>query len=46
MSKVRPTSVPKNSGGVTPTTLKGTRSTVMDRPIASGAPPNRRCQKP
>ena len=44
-SNVRPTSTPKKSGGVTPTIVNGTRSTVSDRPIASAAPPNRRCQK-
>ena len=33
-SNVRPTSVPKNSGGVTPTTVKGTRS-MIDRPTDS-----------
>ena len=43
-SNVRPTSTPKKSGGATPTIVNGTRSTVSDRPIASAAPPKRRCQ--
>ena len=43
-SAARPTSDPKNSGGVTPTIVNGTRSTKSDRPIASAAPPNCRCQ--
>ena len=33
---VRPTSTPKKSGGVTPTIVKGTRSTVSVRPIDVG----------
>ena len=41
-----PTSGPKNSGGVTPMILNGTRSIAIDCPIASRAPPNCRCQKP
>ena len=43
-SNVRPTSTPKNPGGVTPTIVNGTRSTVSDRPMTSAAPPKRRCQ--
>jgi hypothetical protein len=45
-SNVRPTSTPKNCGGVTPMIVNGTRSTVSVRPIASAAPSKRRCQKP
>ena len=45
ISNVRPTSGPKNPGGVTPITVTGTRSTFKLRPIASAAPSNRRCQK-
>ncbi len=44
-SNVRPTSTPKNPGGAMPTIVKGTRSTVSERPTTSAAPPNRRCQK-
>jgi hypothetical protein len=44
-SNWRPTSVPKKSGGVTPTIVKGTRSTVIDLPMTFAAPPKRRCQK-
>ena len=45
-SNDRPTSTPKKCGGVTPTMVKGTRSTVSERPMTSALPPNRRCQKP
>ena len=45
-SNVRPTSTPKNCGGVTPMIVNGTCSTVSVRPIASAAPSKRRCQKP
>jgi hypothetical protein len=45
-SNVRPTSGPKKLGPVTPMTVKGTRLSVMVRPMTSAAPPNRRCQKP
>jgi hypothetical protein len=43
-SNVRPTSGPKNSGGVTPTIVNGTLLMRSDRPSTSTAPPNRRCQ--
>ncbi len=43
-SKVRPTSAPKNSGGITPTTVNGTFSRVTVRPIAVAAPSKCRSQ--
>ena len=36
---------PKNPGAATPTISNGDRSSEMERPTASGAPPNSRCQK-
>ena len=35
-----------NPAGMTPTTVYGFSSTVIDVPITSASPPNRRCQKP
>ena len=43
-SNDRPGASPKNPGGVTPTIVSGTRSSVSVRPIASGAPPKCVCQ--
>jgi hypothetical protein len=43
-SKPRPITGPKNDGGVTPTMVNGTRSSVIGEPIAVAAPPKRRCQ--
>ncbi len=45
-SNVRPTSAPKNSGGVTPTIVNGTRSMTSGVPMTSAAPPKRRCHSP
>ena len=44
-SDLLPTSVPKKSGGITPTIVNGTRSIVCVLPMTSAEPPNRRCQK-
>jgi hypothetical protein len=43
-SNVRPTSMPKNSGGVTPTMVYGTRSIGSVWPITFAAPSNFDCQ--
>ena len=43
-SNVRPTTGPKNPGGVTPTMVKSVRLMGNDRPTTSRAPPNSRCQ--
>jgi hypothetical protein len=43
-SKARPISDPKNSGGMMPTIVNGTRSTAIDCPTALAAAPKRRCQ--
>ncbi len=46
MSNPRPTSTPKNPGGVTPTIVNGTRSTTSGVPTTFAAPPKRRCHSP
>jgi hypothetical protein len=43
-SKVRPTTGPKNPGGVTPTMVKSVRLIGSERPTTSADPPNSRCQ--
>ena len=45
-SNVRPTSAPKNSGGMTPTTVNGTFSSVTVRPSAVVAPSKYLSQNP
>ena len=42
-SKARPTSMPRNPGGVTPTIGTAERPSVMGAPIPLDAPPNRSC---
>ena len=44
MSTRWPTIGPKKSGGMTPTTVNGIRSSVIRRPTTSRVAPNRRCQ--